>query len=214
MNKPVNESGTVHVIDDDPALRKALVWLMESVGHQTVAYASAQTFLENWNADQSGCIVTDMRMPEMSGIELLKRLRSDGNDIPVILISAHGTVSTSVRAMKLGALDFLEKPFDEQALLDLVNGALAEDRRRRTNELHRRVLAKRIALLSEREHEVLNSILAGLSNRQIAQAMDISPKTVETYRSRILEKTGVARMDELREKINFFQLVSKDRRST
>lgn len=212
MSPDTSSIGTVHIVDDDPTLRKALVWLMESVGHRVVAYPSAQALLDDWNPGRSGCIVTDMRMPDMSGIELLKHLRGEGSEIPVIVISAYGTVPTSVRAMKLGALDFLEKPFDEQALLDLVNNALASDRRRRSNQTDREVLVKRMALLSERENEVLKSILNGTGNREIARVMDISPKTVETYRSRILEKTKFERMDALCEKIQYFQVLTRDRR--
>jgi len=212
MSPGARNADTVHIVDDDPDLRKALVWLMESVGHRAVAYSSARAFLDEWNPGRAGCVVTDMRMPDMSGIELLKHLRGEGSEIPVIVISAYGTVPTSVRAMKLGALDFLEKPFDEQALLDLVNSALAADRRRRSNQTDREVLVRRMALLSDRENEVLKSILSGMGNKEIARIMAISPKTVDTYRSRILEKMGFERMDALCERIQYFQVLIGDRR--
>tara|TARA_B100000424_G_C22627826_1_gene348311 strand:- start:3 stop:554 length:552 start_codon:yes stop_codon:yes gene_type:complete len=174
---------------------------MGSVGYKSVGFPSAVAFLQEWAPGLGGCIVTDMRMPGMSGIELLERLRRDGSQVPVILISGHATVQTGVRAMKLGALDFLEKPLDEQALLDGVNSALTSNHRRNTTQREREALLQQMALLSSRESEVLRSVLGGASNRQIAGRMGVSPKTVETYRSRILEKTGFKRIDGLCEKL-------------
>ncbi len=201
MNASVARGECVYIIDDDAALRERLVHLMASVGHRATGFPSAVTFLQEWSPRLGGCIVTDMRMPGMSGIELLERLRREGSQVPVIVISGHGTVQTGVRAMKLGALDFLEKPLDEQTLLDLVNAALASDRHRYSTQRERESLIQQLALLSMRESEVLKSILGGCSNRWIAQDMGVSPKTVETYRSRILEKTGFKRIDGLCERL-------------
>ena len=203
-------AGTVHVVDDDKAYLQSLLGLMKSVGYRAEGHATAVDFLREWRPGDAGCVITDMRMPQMSGIELLQHLRHDGMDIPVILVSAHATVATSVRAMKLGALDFLEKPVDEQTLLDLVNQAVKREWLRRTRQAERDLLQDRLGLLSDRERQVLRSVLSGLPNRDIAHLMGISPKTVDTYRSRILDKTGADRMDALCREIKEYQFVISD----
>jgi len=200
-------AGTVHVVDDDPGYLDSLLGLMKSVGYRAEGYANAVEFLRDWRPGDAGCVITDMRMPQMSGIELLQHLRHEGMDIPVILVSAHATVAAGVRAMKLGALDFLEKPVDEQTLLDLVNKAVKYEWLRRTNQAKRDLLEERLGLLSDRERQVLRSILGGLPNRDIAHLMGISPKTVDTYRSRILDKTGTDRMDVLCREIQEYQII-------
>lgn len=192
------ERQTVFVVDDDPSFQRALVWLLNSVGHHTRAFASPGEFLDAFRPDMAGCLVTDLRMPQMSGVQLIERLRGTGTAIPVIVVTAHGSVPTSVQAMKLGALDFLEKPFEEQQFLDLVNAALETDRAARLRNHRRRALAAAVQALSDREATVLRAALAGQSNQQIAGALGIAVKTVETYRSRVLQKSGHASWADLR----------------
>jgi two-component system response regulator FixJ len=210
MSLDPKNAGTVHVVDDDKGCLQSLLGLMKSVGYRAEGHATAVDFLREWRPGDAGCVITDMRMPQMSGIELLQHLRHDGMDTPVILVSAHATVATGVRAMKLGALDFLEKPVDEQTLLDLVNQAVKREWQRRTHQAERDRLQGRLGLLSDRERQVLRSILGGLPNRDIAHLMGISPKTVDTYRSRILDKTGADRMGALCREIKEYQFIISD----
>lgn len=189
---------TVFVVDDDPNFQRAMVWLLNSVGHSTRAFDSPGDFLNAYRPDMAGCLVTDLRMPQMSGVQLLERLRGTGSAMPVIVVTAHGSVPTSVQAMKLGALDFLEKPFEEQQFLDLVNAALETDRADRLRNRRRLALAAAVQALSDREATVLRAALAGQSNLQIAGALGIGVKTVETYRARVLQKSGHASWADLR----------------
>jgi two-component system, LuxR family, response regulator FixJ len=179
---------TVFVIDDDPALRKSLRWLMESIGLRVLTFASAQEFLSAYESDQCGCIVLDVRMPGMSGLELQERLREQACELPMIVMTAFGDVPMAVRAMKSGAVHFFEKPVGDQVLLDEVQAALAEDVRRRQEALLHRDAAERYARLTAREAEVLELVVAGLSSREIGVQLGVSFKTVEAHRAKIMRK--------------------------
>ncbi|MEK9752376.1 MAG: response regulator [Rhodospirillaceae bacterium] len=187
----------VYVVDDDEAVRKSICWLMESADHPARGLASAGELLALGPLDGEGCIVTDIRMPGMTGLELMAALAAAGSTLPVVVITAHGDIRMAVEAMKLGALDFVEKPFEEQALLAAVETALAESRRR-SADLSADADARRgFGRLSPREREVLEMILAGKPNRRVAEDLGISEKTVEVHRAHIMEKTGAKSFAEL-----------------
>jgi len=179
---------TIFIVDDDEAVRDSLRWLMESVGLRAQTYSSAQAFLEACHADQSGCLLLDIRMPGMSGLDLQERLVTEGIELPVIIITGHGDVPMAVRALKNGALDFVEKPFNDQLLLDCVNRAIAEDAERRRNLAHGAALRERFSLLTPREREVLGLVVDGTPNKLIAAELGVSLKTVEAHRARVMEK--------------------------
>lgn len=187
----------VHVIDDDEAVRTSMEFLLRSARIDVRTYESAVAFLKALPDIKSGCIVTDVRMPEMSGIDLLRRLRELGNEIPVIVVTGHGEVPLAVEAMKIGAIDFLEKPFDDDVLLTSVRGALdrlAADSRR---EAERGELQDRLETLSQREREVLDGLIAGNPNKTIAYDLGISPRTVEIYRANVMTKMKASSLSEL-----------------
>lgn len=188
----------VFVIDDDEAVLRSLCWLIESADHPAKGFSSADEFLSDLPDSQScGCIVTDVRMPGMSGVELLGELADRGNNLPVIVISAHGDVQMAVEAMRLGALDFVEKPFEEKALLEVVERALQESEQRQQILSADADVRKRFDTLTPREREVLEMLLAGQPNRRVAEALNISEKTVEAHRANIRKKVGAASFAEL-----------------
>lgn len=188
----------VFVIDDDEAVLRSLCWLIESADHPAKGFSSADEFLSDLPDSQScGCIVTDVRMPGMSGVELLGELADRGNNLPVIVISAHGDVQMAVEAMRLGALDFVEKPFEEKALLEVVERALQESEQRQQTLSADADVRKRFDTLTPREREVLEMLLAGQPNRRVAEALNISEKTAEAHRANIREKVGAASFAEL-----------------
>jgi two-component system response regulator FixJ len=191
------KSPTVFVIDDDEAVLKSAKWLLDSVSQQVQTYPSAQAFLDAYTGNEPGCVVTDIRMPGYGGLQRLETLRGRGDKIPVIVLTAHGDVTTAVRAMKAGAFDFLEKPVNDQFLLDLVNSALEIDResRRRTEALA--MTLEKYESLTAREKEVLALVAAGNTNKEIARDLDISPKTVEAHRARVMEKLSASSVAEL-----------------
>lgn len=178
----------VCVIDDDAGVALSLRALLESVGLDVYTYSSPTEFLANAKPEQMGCIVLDVRMPGMSGIDLYELLNARGLDIPVIFITGHGDVRTAVRAIKAGAIDFLEKPFRDQELLDCIQKALARDMEVRGNEDEVAIARERVKSLTTREKEVLNLVVDGQSSKVIARTLNISPKTVEFHRARLLEK--------------------------
>ena len=188
----------VFVIEDDPDLRRAIDWLLKSVGYKSRSYASAGEFFGAFKPEMGGCVITDLRLPGMSGIDLMHKLRALGATTPVIVITAHGSVPTSVLAMKLGALDFLEKSFDDQVLLDLVNKGMAEGRLRKAEADSRRSLVTALGILSARETAVLHAAVYGLSCKETAEKLHVSHKTVHTYRTRLLQKTNFPTIAELR----------------
>ena len=174
----------VYVVDDDAALRDSLRWLLESAGHRVAACAGAEAFLATYTAEQGGCLLLDIRMPGMSGLELQDELKRRGLAIPIIFITGHGDVPMAVNAVKKGAFEFIEKPFNAQALLVLIDNALAIDA-----ETRRR--AARFERLTSREREVMELIVAGKRNQDIAAELSITIKTVEAHRSGVMRKLGV-----------------------
>lgn len=179
---------TVFVVDDDPAIRKSLRWLIESVGLKVRTHASAQEFLTAFDAQASGCLVLDVRMPGLSGLELQERLRELGSELPIIVVTAYGDVPMAVRAMKSGAIHFFEKPVSDQVLLDYIQKAIAEDLRRRQGRAEQQEVAQRIERLTQREREVMEMVVAGLSSKEIGQKLGVSFKTVEAHRAKIMKK--------------------------
>jgi two-component system, LuxR family, response regulator FixJ len=187
----------VHVIDDDDAVRRALAMLFRSAGIPVETHPSGSAFLEalpTLNEDAVGCVLTDVRMPGLGGLELLRRLKQGGFQRPVVVMTAHGDVAMAVRAMKAGAVDFIEKPFDDEALLAAAEAALGTPQA----FVGTRAVdaAERIALLSPREREVLNLLVAGKPNKLIARDLGLSPRTVEVHRARLMARLGVGSLAE------------------
>ncbi|MDQ0517339.1 response regulator transcription factor [Kaistia geumhonensis] len=178
----------VYVVDDDPSLRDALSSLLRSVGMEVATFASAPQLLAQPFANAPSCIVLDIRMPEVSGLDFQALLARSGNHIPVIFMTGHGDIPMSVRAMKAGAVDFLTKPFRDQDLLDAVTAAIERDRQRRGNDRQLLDLRRRFESLTAREKEVMALVVAGLMNKQIAGELDLSEITVKIHRGRMMKK--------------------------
>lgn len=187
----------VYVVDDDEAMRDSLVWLVESQGFKVEAFASAESFLAAYRSDMAGCLVLDVRMPGMSGLELYEKLHALRSTLPVIFITGHGDVPMAVAALKKGAADFIEKPFNDKDMLRLIEQCLSLERAGRERRRQELEAARRLASLTEREREVLDLIIAGKLNKQIADALNISIKTVEVHRARVMEKMNVRSVAEL-----------------
>jgi len=188
---------TVFVVDDDQAMRNSLQWLIESVGMNVETYGSADEFIEGYYPGRSGCLLLDVRMPGMSGLELQEHFVSQGIRIPVIIITGHGDVPMAVRAMKVGAVDFIEKPFNDELLLDSIRNALVLDEVQRTEQAQRAEIAARLAQLTPRELEVMKMVTDGKANKEIAGDLGISSKTVEAHRARVMEKMEAVSLAEL-----------------
>jgi len=191
------EQPTVFVVDDDPGIRDSVTWLFQSVGLPVETYGSAQKFLDTYVPSRPGCLILDVRLPGMGGLDLLEALRRRGATLPVIVVTAFGEVHSAVRAMKGGAIDVMEKPTRDQVLLDRVQQALELDRRTRATLASRAEAAARYARLSKRELEVLGLIIGGKANKVIATDLKLSPKTVEAHRAAIMRKLGVHSIAEL-----------------
>jgi two-component system, LuxR family, response regulator FixJ len=187
----------VQIIDDDDALRDSLTFLLSSAGIDAKSYESAGAYLNDPQRGAAGCIITDVRMPGMSGIDLLRKLKSDGVSLPVIVMTGHGDVPLAVEAMKLGAFDFIEKPFDDDALLVSVRGALGVQEKHTRVESQRQEIENRLTQLSTRERQVLDGLVAGQANKVIAYELGISPRTVEIYRANLMEKMRAASLSDL-----------------
>lgn len=179
---------TVYVVDDDAEVCKSLRWLIESAGFHVAAYAGTKEFLKGYDAERAGCLVLDVRLSGQSGLDLQEQLVTEGIGLPVIIITGYGDVSTAVRAMRSGALDFIEKPFDNKLLLDRVRQAVELDTRNRVERAARAGIVARLALLTPREREVLERVVGGRANKQIACDLGISTKTVEAHRAHVMEK--------------------------
>jgi two-component system response regulator FixJ len=179
---------TIYIVDDDEAVRGALALLMKSAGLKAETYESADAFLRNYNPECNGCLVADVRMPGMSGLELQRELVSRKIDIPVIIMTGHGDVAMAVSAMKAGASDFIEKPFRNQDLLDKIQFSLAKADELQASHQHRAEALERLALLSKREREVMDLLVQGKLNKQVAAELDISIRTVEAHRAKIMDK--------------------------
>jgi two-component system, LuxR family, response regulator FixJ len=179
---------TVFVVDDDAAVRKSLRWLIESVSLQVETFGTAQEFLEASDPKRPGCLVLDVRLPGLSGLELQDQLTARGVRLPTIVITGHGDVPMAVRAFKAGAIDFIEKPFSDQLLLDRIQHAIRQDTEARAQRLRREEVAARVARLTPRERDVLERVVAGKSNKVMASELKVSAKTIETVRARLMRK--------------------------
>lgn len=190
------EPDTVHVIDDDDAVRDSVAFLLETEGMRVATYESGPAFLRS--ADKAGgCIVADVRMPDMDGIELLRQLAGRGIKLPVIIITGHGDIPLAVEAMKAGAIDFIEKPFDDALLLGAIRTALRAAVGRAEREAERLAILERLDLLSTRERQVLEGIVSGRANKVIAFELGISPRTVEVYRANLMSKLEAGSVSDL-----------------
>jgi FixJ family two-component response regulator len=187
----------IHVIDDDETVRHSLRWLLESLKHDVQTYPSAHEFLSAYDPVQPGCLVLDVRMPDISGLQLQEILAQRQIRIPIILITGHGDISMAVRAMKAGAFDFIEKPFNDQTLLERVQQGLATDARQRREAAQREKISERLGSLTPREVEVLDGVVSGKSNKLIAAELGISIKTVEVHRAHVMDKMSVTSVAEL-----------------
>ena len=187
----------IHIIDDDPAIRDSLAWLFGSRGHATASYDSAESFLAAGGSTFEGCLLLDIRMDGMSGLELFDRLQRDGCRLPVVFLTGHGDVPMAVEALKKGARDFLEKPFNDNELVDRIEQVLrSQDEERARADIHRAV-RQRLAALTSREREVMDGLLASRMNKVIADDLGITMRTVEVHRARVFEKMGVRSAVEL-----------------
>lgn len=188
---------TVFIVDDDEAVRDSLSWLMQSVGLSTETFPSADAFLQGFGEDRPGCLLLDIRMPGISGLELQSLLRERGFRLPLVVISGHADVPMAVRALKAGAFDFIEKPFNDQLLLDTVQRAIEHDRQQRESHARVDVWRRRLDTLTPREREVLQLVVGGASNKQISSELGVSMKTVEAHRARVMDKLQADSLSEL-----------------
>ena len=195
------EAQCVYLVDDDEALRDSFVWLTESQGFRVATYASAEAFLAAWTPAMTGCLVLDVRMPGMSGLELHERLTELDSILPTIFITGHGDVPMAVSALKKGAVDFIEKPFNDKDMLRLIENCLALDREQRVKRVHAAGIRRQLDQLTQREREVLDLIIAGKLNKQIADVLAISIKTVEVHRARVMEKMSARTLADLVQRV-------------
>jgi two-component system response regulator FixJ len=192
-----SEQVVVHVIDDDEAVRHSLAFLLQSVDIPVQTYDTASAFLAKLHEVAPGCVITDVRMPGISGIDLLRRLKDSGILLPVIVITGHADVPLAVEAMKIGAVDFIEKPFDDEVLLSAVRSAIARNESDSLQQAERAEVEGRLALLSNRERDVLEGLVAGHANKRIAFDLGISPRTIEIYRANLMTKMEAASLSDL-----------------
>ena len=187
-NKNPRKKPTVYIVDDDDGMRRALSVLMSTVGYNVVAFERAAEFLQKLDPNQPGCLVLDVRMPEMSGLEVQQQLNRNGSMLPVILMTGHGDIPMAVQAMKDGAFDFLQKPFRDQDLIDRINAALKQDAENRETVERHADLKRRNESLTPREHEVMAMVVDGRANKVIAIDLGLSERTVEIHRANVMEK--------------------------
>jgi two-component system, LuxR family, response regulator FixJ len=183
-------AATVYVVDDDDGMRRALSLLLNTVGYKTAAFASPMEFLDKFKPDTAGCLVLDIRMPGMSGLELQQHLNRMGSMLPVIFITGHGDVPMAVQAMKEGAFEFVQKPFRDQDLLDRINHALEQDKENRSTLARRADVLHRVDSLTPREKQVMAMVVDGAANKVIAIDLGLSERTVEIHRAKVMEKMG------------------------
>jgi two-component system response regulator FixJ len=191
------EAPMVHVVDDDASVRDSLALLLESAGFSVRTYDSAMAFLESASDHTAGCVLTDVQMPELNGLELQRRMGELGIRLPVIVMTGHGDVPIAVEALKAGAMDFLEKPFEEPHLLAAVASAIAASQREHDEAAAMADIAARLGTLTPREREVLDRLVTGQPNKTIAYDLGSSPRTVEVHRARVMEKMGARSLAEL-----------------
>ncbi len=188
---------TVFLVDDDDAVRDSVSLLMRSAGLRTRQFDSASAFLEGYDQDQPGCLLLDVRMPGMSGLELQKELNKRNHTLPIVFISAHGDIPMAVEAVRRGAVDFIQKPFDDQELLSKVKQALAASEQRFAEETERLEICRRTASLTARERQVMSQVVRGKANKVIASDLGVSQRTVEIHRARVMEKMQAASLAQL-----------------
>ncbi|MCF8177281.1 MAG: sigma-70 family RNA polymerase sigma factor [Sulfuritalea sp.] len=192
MNEP-----TVFIVDDDLAVARSVRWLIESIRLQVETFPSAQAFIDGYNAAKPGCLVLDVRMPGMSGLELQERLTAQRVRIPIIFITGHGDVQMAVKAVQAGAFDFVEKPFNDQDLLDRIQKAIAVDAEQRDRDAQRAQLQSLFVSLTPREREVMDLVVEGMSNKAVANTLGLSAKTVEVHRAKVMEKMHARSVSDL-----------------
>jgi len=191
------DRGKVYVIDDDEAMRDSLNFLLDSADYKVTLFETAVKFLDALPGLEFGCVVSDVRMPGLDGIELLKRMKAGHSTFPIVIMTGHGDVPLAVEAMKLGAVDFLEKPFEDDRLIAMIETAIRQAEPAARTEALTQDIAARIASLSPRERQVMNGLIAGLSNKLIARDYDISPRTIEVYRANVMTKMQANSLSEL-----------------
>lgn len=189
--------GKIYVIDDDEAMRDSLNFLLDSAGFSVTLFESAQHFLDRLAGLEFGCVVSDVRMPGIDGIEMLKRMKASQSTFPILIMTGHGDVPLAVEAMKLGAVDFLEKPFEDDRLIGMIEAAIRQAEPAAKSETITHEIAARVATLSPRERQVMDGLIAGLSNKLIARDYDISPRTIEVYRANVMTKMQANSLSEL-----------------
>jgi RNA polymerase sigma factor (sigma-70 family) len=188
---------TIFIVDDDPSVRQSTELLLKSVGFNVKTFVSAQDFLKANLQEDLGCLILDVRMPGISGLDLQEKLVSSKTPLPVIFITGHGTVPMSVRAMKAGAVDFLQKPFEEQDLLDAINRAITRQRERKSKKDEADELQQRVKALTAREYEVFSLLVTGMANKEIAHKLGTSERTVKAHRAQIMEKMNAGSLADL-----------------
>ena len=197
MQETEEDKAIVFIVDDDASVRDSLRWLIESVQLQVRCFATAQEFLQGYQSQQTGCIVLDVRMPGLSGLDLQEELRQQGFVLPVIIITGHADVPMAVRAFKSGVFDFIEKPFNDQHLIDRIHQAIDKSRSQKVNIQRWQDARDRLLKLSSREVQVLDCIVSGSSNKTMARELDISVKTIETHRANLMSKMQAGSVSEL-----------------
>ena len=207
----MSDQSTAYVVDDEESIRSLWEWLLASNGVAVRTFASAAAFIQDYRRGDAGCLVLDVRLPGMSGPELQDYLRREGIEIPIVFMSAHGDVRIAVEAMKGGAVDFIQKPFDYREALAIVRRAFERDGEARDRSAKRAQLAERLAALTERERGVLQCIIQGKTNKAIAAELDITVKTVEAHRARVMEKMAADSVAELVQRIIGFSLMEAPR---
>lgn len=197
MNMLPETKQVIYVVDDDEAMRDSMTWLLEGEGYTVACYDSGESFLAAYHEGMRGCLVLDVRMPEMSGLEMHELLVNRGSVLPVIFVTGHGDVPMAVSALQRGACDFIEKPFHNEDLLSRIQRALAVDCQKANRRKRSDAITQRLELLTLREREVMDLVVAGKLNKQIADELNISMKTVEAHRARVMDKMGVRTLAEL-----------------
>lgn len=197
MTRTPDQQGTVFIVDDDPGVRNAMQLLLRSVGRSAELFASAEDFLAEYDRNRAGCLVLDIRMPGLGGLELQERLLAKGSPIPVIFITGHADVPMAVEAMQKGAFDFIEKPVRDQELLERISEALSVDRRQRSRQESLSDIEARLSKLTKREREVMELVVAGKANKVVAWELGTSQRTVEIHRARVMDKMQARSLAEL-----------------
>lgn len=191
------QENTVYIVDDDPSVRHSLTWLIESVGQQVKTYASPGEFLADYREGGPGCLILDVRMPETSGLDLQEQLNKDGFTLPIIIITGHADVPMAIRALKAGAFDFIEKPFNDQLLIERIQQAIDHCHNMTKKQQRLQETRDRLAKLTFREQQVLDGVVAGKSNKVIAKDLDISIKTIEVHRANLMAKMDANSLSDL-----------------